>query len=201
VAQGKCGAWSAERRVGPEPIGPQLRNPNSALRICETKKALECRFGLRSRALEDLRRIATDGVAGRLAESGVLLHVPLATQAIPEKLVPQSELICRRLFQVFRFHGCCECSSRPVLHGRVAPLIIGNSSIPVHRNRAVGVRKSASSSECHSGKCSHKCSGHRCRVKGYAPRDVGVWLSQGLYYANGPGVASIAKYLPAYADL
>ena len=38
---------------------------------------------------------------GDWRSSGVLLHVPLVKWAIPEKLVPQSELICRRLFQSF----------------------------------------------------------------------------------------------------
>ena len=42
----------------------------------------------------------------------MLLHEPLVTQAIPEKLVPQSELICRRLYCVFvvspaAFNGPC----------------------------------------------------------------------------------------------
>ena len=42
----------------------------------------------------------------------MLLHEPLVTQAIPEKLVPQSELICRRLYCVFvvspaAFDGPC----------------------------------------------------------------------------------------------
>ncbi len=32
--------------------------------------------------------------------SGVLLHLPFVKRAIPEKLVPQSELICRRLFRL-----------------------------------------------------------------------------------------------------
>ena len=44
--------------------------------------------------------------------SGVLLHQPFVKRAIPEKLVPQSELICRRLYRVFvvlrqRFTGPC----------------------------------------------------------------------------------------------
>jgi hypothetical protein len=36
---------------------------------------------------------------GDWRSSGVLLHQPLVKKAIPEKLVPQSELICRRLFR------------------------------------------------------------------------------------------------------
>src|SRR5262245_7465243 len=41
-----------------------------------------------------------------MAESGVLLHLPFATQAIPEWLVPQSELICRRLFRCVPLTSC-----------------------------------------------------------------------------------------------
>src|SRR5262245_6382023 len=45
----------------------------------------------------ELRRMES---LGDWRSSGVLLHQPLVKKAIPEKLVPQSELICRRL-------SCC----------------------------------------------------------------------------------------------
>ena len=43
----------------------------------------------------ELRRMES---LGEWRFSGVLLHLPFVKRAIPEKLVPQSELICRRLF-------------------------------------------------------------------------------------------------------
>ena len=43
----------------------------------------------------ELRRMES---LGEWRFSGVLLHLPLVKRAIPEKLVPQSELICRRLY-------------------------------------------------------------------------------------------------------
>src|SRR4029453_9875654 len=60
---------------------------------------------------------------GEWRSSGVLLHLPLAKRAIPEKLVPQSELICRRLFLVLRLF------TRP---SQAARSIIGYSSILVY---------------------------------------------------------------------
>src|SRR5262245_62095992 len=81
---------------------------------------------------------------GEWRASGVLLHLPLAKRAIPEKLVLQSELVCRRLASV------CSCLVSLSLWERAgvrfnpspARLIIGYSSIPVDWNLAAASNNS-----------------------------------------------------------
>ena len=71
---------------------------------------------------------------GEWRGSGVLLHQPLVNRAIPEKLVPQSELICRRLSRLCFVCGVGLCLPR-------LRFIIGYSSTPIDPNRLVGVQK------------------------------------------------------------
>ena len=79
----------------------------------------------------ELRRMES---LGEWRFSGVLLHLPFVKRAIPEKLVPQSELICRRLFRwSFDFAG------------QPAHSLIGHSSI----------RDEANCSAVNRGACLH----------------------------------------------
>ena len=92
-------------------------------------------FCFRDPCCKDLRRIATDGVAGRMAESGVLLHEPFGDSGHPGKVGPSVGINLPKVVRVVPFAAHASA--------RRASIYIGHSSTLVQPNRPAAHRKIA----------------------------------------------------------